>query len=193
MRKGAGDGEALLLAAGEFGAERIEAVFDFVPERGLAEAFFDVLIEKPPVAHACGARGEGDVFINGKRQADGQRRDHADLAAQSVHVADALHVLAIDLDRAGHARAGGELEGAVDRAEQRGFAGLRGADDAEDFVRLDVEGNAVVDFLFSVPSAEVADFDLGRYHFLRERSQARRMMAVAFTKSTQPSSTVAMA
>src|SRR4029450_13859584 len=38
---GAGEGEALLLAAGELGAEGVEAVLDLVPEHGLAEAFFD--------------------------------------------------------------------------------------------------------------------------------------------------------
>ena len=41
VREGAGDGQALLLAAGELGAEAVEAVLDFVPERGLAQALLD--------------------------------------------------------------------------------------------------------------------------------------------------------
>ena len=35
------DAEALLLAAGEFIGALVEMVFDFIPERGVAKAFFD--------------------------------------------------------------------------------------------------------------------------------------------------------
>src|ERR1035438_4087395 len=46
-------------------------------------------------------------------------------------------------------------------AEQRGLARLGGADDAEDFVALDVEGNAVNNLLVTVSEAKVLDDDLG--------------------------------
>jgi hypothetical protein len=39
---------------------------------------------------------------------------------------------------------------------------LRGADDGEDLVLLDVEGDAVVNLLRAVEGAEVFDFDLFR-------------------------------
>ena len=45
VRERAGDREPLLLAAGELGAEAVEAVLHLVPERGLAQASFDERVE----------------------------------------------------------------------------------------------------------------------------------------------------
>ena len=54
-----------------------------------------------------------------------------------------------------------EVDGAVEATEQRGLARLGGADDAEDFVALDVEGNAVNNLLVAIGKAQVPDNDLG--------------------------------
>ena len=54
--------------------------------------------------------------------------------------------VAVDLDRAGDFGAWREIDRAVDAAQERGLAGLGRADDAEDFVRLDVKRDAVDDF-----------------------------------------------
>ena len=86
VRQGAGDGQALLLAAGELGAQAVQAVFDLVPEGGLAQALLDQAVQFALVGHAGAARGEGDVVVDAQRQADRQRRHHADLAAQLVDV-----------------------------------------------------------------------------------------------------------
>ena len=111
--------------------------------------------------HAGAARGEGDVVVDAQGQADRQRRDHADLAAQVVDVPHLPHVFAVHLDRAGNPRVRREVDGAVEAAQQRGLAGLGGADDAEDLVAPDVEGDAVDDLLVPVGEAQVLDFDLG--------------------------------
>ena len=55
--------------------------------------------------HAGAARGEGDVVVDAQRQADRQRRDHADLAAQGEDVSRLPHVLAVHPDGARNARA----------------------------------------------------------------------------------------
>jgi hypothetical protein len=68
-----------------------EAVLHFIPERGLAETLLNVRVEEAFVVDAGAARGEGDVVVDRERQTDGQRRDHADLAAQAVNVAARLH------------------------------------------------------------------------------------------------------
>ena len=49
MRESAGDGEALLLTAGEFRAEGVESILDLFPERCLPKAFLDELVEACPV------------------------------------------------------------------------------------------------------------------------------------------------
>lgn len=169
--EGAGDGEPLLLSAGEFSAEGVEAILDLIPKGGLAEAFFHDGVEVVFAAHAGAARGEGDIVVDGERQADGEGGHHADFAAEGIDVAVAADVFAIDLDGAGEMGVGGEIDGAVDAAEEGGFAGLGGADDAEDLVGVDVEGEAVEDLFDAERQAEVADGNMDRwaYHFLRER------------------------
>ena len=102
-------------------------------ERGLAQAALDALLEFVPVANTGHPRGEGDVVEDRERQPDRQRRHHADLAAQPEHI----------LHRAGRPRRrpftvpvtmapGHVVDGAVDGLEQRGLAGLGGADDPRD-------------------------------------------------------------
>ena len=45
LRQRAGDGQALLLAAGEQAAQRVEAVLDLVPQRGPGQAALDDHVE----------------------------------------------------------------------------------------------------------------------------------------------------
>jgi hypothetical protein len=193
------DGQALLLAAGQPGAQRVQAVLDLVPQRGLAQALLDQAVQLAAVAQAGAAGGEGHVVVDGEGQADRQRGHHADLAAQLVDVAQALHVLAVHLDRARWWRAGRELDGAVQAAQQRGLARLGGADDGEDLAGRHVEADPVQDLLAAVGQAQVADFDAGGvahgpgHHFFLARSTTRSVMEAALTSSTAAISTVAMA
>ena len=64
----------------------------------------------------------------------------------------------------------------VEAAQERGLAGLRRADDAEDLVALDLEADAPQGFLVAVAHPQIAHGDLsGRspllfcHHFLRDR------------------------
>ena len=155
VRKGAGDGQALLLAAGKLGAEAVEAVLHFVPQRRLAQALLDDRVQLAPARHAGAARGEGHVVVDAHGQTHGQRRDHADLAAEGEDVVRLPHVFAVHPDRPRNVRFRREVDGAVEAAEQRGLARLRGADNAEDLVAPDVEGDAVQHLLVPVGEAQV--------------------------------------
>src|SRR5688572_11767563 len=98
MRERTGNGEALLLSTGKLGAERVEAVLYLIPERRLAETFFDMSVEEALVFDPRRTRREGDVVVDGQGQAHWQRGDHSDLATQTVNITGFLHVLAIDFD-----------------------------------------------------------------------------------------------
>ena len=122
VREGASDGQALLLAAGELGAEAVETVLHLVPKRRLAQALLNDLVKLILAAHAGATRGEGDVIVNARRQANRQRRNHADLAAEGEDIFHPSHVFAVHLDGSRHARLRREINGAVEAAEQGGFA-----------------------------------------------------------------------
>ncbi len=59
---GAGDAEALLLAAGEGEGGTVEAVFYFVPQAGGDERSFDGLVEDGPLFNAIDARTSRSRF-----------------------------------------------------------------------------------------------------------------------------------
>ena len=81
--QGAGDAEALLLAAGEAGAGLfLQIVLHLFPQRGVLERALDDLIEDAAVAEAVELEAAGDVVVDrhgGKRV--GPLKDHADAAA----------------------------------------------------------------------------------------------------------------
>ena len=194
MRKGAGDGQSLLLAAGQFGAEAMKAILDFFPEGGLAQTVLDQTVELARFREAGAARGKGDVIINAQRQADRQGGDHADAAAQAIDILHAAHILAVDGDGAG------------DRASaQKSMVRLR---QRRSEVLPDWAGPMTPKISCfglgtrcheSPPLArrpgEVLDDNVGfaHHHLLRERRNNLKLMAAAFTRSTEASSTSAVA
>jgi hypothetical protein len=178
--EGAGEGEALLLAAGEVGAGEGQAVLDLVPEHGAAEAGFDDVVEFGFSGDARAAGGEGDVFADGEGEADREGGDHADAAAERVEIGASGNGFAVDGDGAGEGGVGDEVDGAVETAEEGGFAGLGGSDDGEDLVGHDVEVEAVEDFDAVIGEAEILDFEA--FHRLDlERRKARSAMAAELT------------
>ncbi len=77
-RDGAGDAEALLLAAGEAERAGVEAVAHFFPQRGAAEAALDGLVELGLVADALEAKAVDDVLVDCFRERVRFLEDHAD-------------------------------------------------------------------------------------------------------------------
>jgi hypothetical protein len=161
---GAGEGEALLLAAGKFGAEEVEAVLHFVPEDRIAEAGFHEFVEVFFVMDAHAPGGIGDVVVNAHGQADREGEDHPNAAAEGVDIIDFLDVDAVHEDFALSAGDVDEFEGPVDGFEEGGLAAVGRADDADDAVFWHAEGDVIEGFFRAVSDSEVAELQVGRVH-----------------------------
>ncbi len=98
-----------------------------------------MLVELGLAAHAGEARRHRHVVVDRQRQPDRQREHHSDAAAQGIDVAPALDVAAVEQQLALDAHPRRHLVHAVDGAQERGLAGARGTDDAEDLVLVDGE------------------------------------------------------
>lgn len=153
---GAGDGDALFLAAGEFDAAFADDGFVAVGEA------FDEFIDAGDAAGfedfgfgGLGA-GEGDVFADGSVEEEGFLEDDAELGAVAAEL-DGGEVDVIDEDAPG----AGDVEGG-DEADGGGFAGAGGADESGDGAGRGMEGDAAEDgfagfvFEFDIFEADVA-------------------------------------
>ena len=149
--QGAGDADALFLAAGELARIVVFALVELDQFQQFVHAAPDLVF-----GHALDFQGEGHILFD---RAAGQQvevlEDHADVLAglAQFRAVQGRHFLAVDEDLA----ARGHLEH-VDAADEGRFAGAGQADDAEDLavfdfeVRLlqglDVAGFAVVCFFY---------------------------------------------
>ncbi len=157
--QGAGDGDALLLAAGELVGAVIEAAFDlqqaseFV-EQGLVEG----------LAGGGDLVGELDVRLCGDRREQIEAlEDEADLGpaqAGALRVREARKVFALDQQGAG-----GRGGKAAEDIEERRFTRAGRANDGDEFARLDVEGDVAqgfdLEFAGTVDLAEMLGRDDG--------------------------------
>ena len=155
--EGAGDGDALLLATGEFG--RVFAVFGLEADEGhggagaiLGGAAGDLVEEE----------GDADVFDAGEGGDEVELlEDEADVFAAEVGdlgLGQGMEMVFEDVDFAGI-----EFHGAGDDAEEGGLAAAGGADDEEEFAHAGVEVDAFEGVGAGVAGAEglgdVADVD----------------------------------
>ncbi len=125
-RNGAGDAEALLLAAGERQAALMELVLHLVPERGSAQRLLDAHFQLAGGDALVEADAEGDVVVDRHREGRRLLEDHADLGAEQVQVLTGIEdVVAVDQHFAGGALAGIELVDAVQDAQQGRLAAAR--------------------------------------------------------------------
>ena len=150
----ASDAEALLLAAGEFVGALVEMIFDFVPESGVAKAFFDGLGDGK--FRAVDFQAVGDVVEDRFRKWIGALEDHADAAAK---LRDVLrkNVLAVEKNFAFEPRVAHGFVHAVEGAEQSGFAAAGRADESGDFVGGDAEVDVEESLLGAVEKIDLVD------------------------------------
>ena len=140
-KKGAGDGEALALAAGELDAALAddgvvgfrEALGELIDAGGAAG--------KEKLLFGGVGAGEEDVLADGAVEEERVLQDDAELRAEGVEV-DVRKVDTVDEDAA----AGGRVEGA-EEADDGGLAGAGGADERGDGAGLCVEADAMQDGL----------------------------------------------
>ena len=139
-RGGAGDAQALLLAAGKSVGALVQTVLHLVPQRRAAQGFLDDAVEHVLALFPENPRAVGDVFVNAARKRIGFLEHHADPPAE-FH---AVHLRAVDLDAidpdaaARDPGAGDEVVHPVEAAQQGGLAAAGRADEGGDLVALDV-------------------------------------------------------
>ena len=130
--KGAGDGDALLLSAGELAGVGVRLVADADEFQERCDLLLDILL-----AQAAALERVGDVSGHRARRHQVEvLEDHADLLARRAQVLgrERRQVLSRDEDAAG----AWPLQ-KVDASHERGLARAREADDPEDLARADGE------------------------------------------------------
>jgi hypothetical protein len=137
----AGDAQALLLAAGEIGAEFLEPVADLVPQGRPLQGRLDAVVEFVLVAHAAHAQAVGDVLVDRLGKGIGLLEHHADAHAHLDRIdpgRQQVGVVRVEHDAtAGIAVAGIQVVHAVEAAQQRRLAAARGTDQRGDLVIVD--------------------------------------------------------
>jgi len=164
-RHGARNDEALLLAAGERGSRRRQAILHFVPEPGpLQRAFNDAVEFALGFRQSVDARPIGHVVVDRFRERIGLLEHHAHALAQR-HGIDRLviDVDALDLDHALHARAFDRVVHAVDAAQEGGLAAPGGADERGHRPVRDIDRDRFQRLLVAV---EHRDVPRGHFHGL---------------------------
>jgi hypothetical protein len=164
--EGAGDGDALAFAAGEFVGE----VVGSFGEANEVEEFVGAVAGFAAVP-ATEVEGEGDVFFAGEGGEEVKElEDEADFVAADageVVIGEPGEADAVDGDMAG----GGGVESA-DEVEEGGLAGAGGSDEGDHFALGDGEGDAGEgdDFALAVEFlGEVGDIDHGEVLVLLKR------------------------
>src|SRR5713226_1965717 len=166
--EGAGDAQALLLATGKFVGGLVKMVFHFVPERGVAQAFFDGFGEGG--FRAVDAQAVGNVVKNGFGERIGTLKDHADAAAIRSDVLR-KDVLTVEKDFAFEACAAHGLVHAVESAKQSGLAAPGGANERSDLVGGDAHADVEEGLLAAVEEIHFRD---GHAHREGRRRLSRR-------------------
>ena len=80
--QGAGDAQALLLAARQAQGALFQPVLDLVPQGRAPQAALDDLVQLGLVAHAVQLGAVGDVVVDAHGEGVGLLKDHAHAAAQ---------------------------------------------------------------------------------------------------------------
>ena len=188
--EGAGDGDALLLAAGEGAGHGVEFVEEADAVEEGAGAGFGLLGGEFQDLDG----GEGDVFEDAEVGEEVEAlEDHAEIAADLAEGGGAgvgrglgVKAEAVDGDEAG-------LEGieAVQAAEEGGFAAAGGADNDGDLAAIDGEGEGPQDFEGAVTLRDLFSLNHGhlrlppsfsgeskRVSDQREKKERGRLMAI---------------
>ena len=139
---GAADGHALALAARELARVAVEQVFQLQDASGVAHAFVDLGLAEP-----CNLQAEGDVVVDAHMRVKRiGLEDHGNAAFRRRHTA---HGASADADIAG-----GDLFQPGNHLEQRGLAAAGRADKDDELAILDIEIDAVDDFMAVIGLAQ---------------------------------------
>src|SRR5690348_10412416 len=159
--EGAGDAQALLLAAGEIVGGLVQLVFHLVPKRGVAKTLLNGLRDRE--LRAVDAKPVGDIFKDRFWKGVGTLKDHADTPAQRSNVLRE-NIFAVQQDFALDTRAPDSFVHAVESPEQSGFAATGRPDKGGDFAGGDAQIDVEKGLLAAIPEIKLGD---GHPHFRR--------------------------
>ena len=164
MRDGAGDAEALLLAAGQTQAGLAQLVLHLVPQGRLAKSPLDPVVELGARKLLVEADAEGDVLVDRHRERRRLLEHHADPGAQLVDVDRwGQDVVPVEEDLALGALIRIEGVDAVEGAEQRRLSAAGRSDQSRDLPVVEVHGDALQALEAAIVEIEVAHRNADRH------------------------------
>src|SRR3954452_23064903 len=156
-RDGAGDAEALLLAAGERQAGGVELVLDLVPQRAAAQRLLDAVVHLGLRDLLIEADAEGDVLVDGHRERRRLLEHHADAGAQQVEVEPGVEdVGLVEHQLTGDALARIEVVHPVENAQQGRLAASGRADEGGDAVGAEREIDVLQRVVLAIVEVQAA-------------------------------------
>jgi len=155
--KRAGQAEALLLANRKHLGGRMQPVFDLVPQRCLAQGFFNKIGVFAAGEAAQAADAEENVAFDACGEDDRLLKNHADTGAQDVGIdGGGENVVSVEVDVAGDTCPGGHFDHTIETAQERALARSAGADQAEDGAVWNFKRDVVEDGGLSDGDGEVS-------------------------------------
>src|SRR5882672_6373653 len=143
-RHGAGDAQALLLAARQALAVGGELVLDLVPQRGAPQRLLDPAVDFGARQALVEPDAEGDVLVDRHRKRRRLLEHHADAGAQQVDVLVlAQQVVAVQHHLTGGALARIEIVHAVEHTQQGRLPAARRPDDGRRLVGVERQVDAL--------------------------------------------------
>ncbi len=157
---GAGDAQALLLAARKAHAAGVQLVLDLLPQGAAAQGLFDPAVEFGLGQALVETDAEGDVVVDRHREGRRLLEHHADARAQvvGVHLAG-QDVLPVEHHVALGTLAGVEVVHPVEDAQERGLATARGADEGRHFMLIEREVDVLQRARLAVEEVQLSDRD----------------------------------
>src|SRR5438270_2908096 len=160
-REGARDAKPLLLTSGKSVAADVQPVFDFVPERGGAQASLDGFVDQSALRDSRDPQTVSDIVINRFRERIRFLENHPDTPPEIDDVnAGFVNVDPFDANRA--ARDPGafdEIVHPVEATQERGLAATGRTDQRSDRAWRDADAYLVQDLVAPVGKIELLDFD----------------------------------
>ena len=160
--QGAGNAQALLLAAGKAQSTLFQAVLDLVPEGGTLQGAFHQLVQLCLVVHTVQPGAVGDVIVDAHGEGVGLLEHHAHPAAQlgGLHLAG-KDILPFQADIALDADPGHKVVHPVQGLQEGGLAAAGGADKGRDLPLAHVQRNIFQRLEIPVPEVQVSGCDNG--------------------------------
>jgi hypothetical protein len=150
-----GDGESLLLSPGKQAPERIESVFDFVPEGSTPQTTFHDIVEIGLLLDPGQSWGQRYVVVDCHWETDRQWKNDPDQTAQGVDVSPLPDISPIKNDLASNMHSGNKQVHAVQGPQKGRFPGVGWSDYTKDLVSMNIQGDILKGNLVAISDGEI--------------------------------------